>query len=60
MSIAYEYDMPTSKSRTGIWLDEADRENIAAIRRTFRLPSDAAAIRYALQRLATATLRRSS
>lgn len=40
------------KSKTTVWIDQEDRANMATIRRTYRLASDSAAIRFALQRVA--------
>jgi hypothetical protein len=40
------------KSKTTVWIDQQDRDNMAAIKRVYRLASDSAAIRYALQRIA--------
>lgn len=40
------------KSKTTVWIDQQDRDNMAAIKRVFRLASDSAAIRYALQQVA--------
>jgi hypothetical protein len=40
------------KSKTTVWIDRQDRENMETIRRVYRLASDSAAIRYALQQVA--------
>lgn len=41
-----------AKARMTVWVDRDDRQNMAEIRRAYRLASDSAAIRYALQRVA--------
>jgi hypothetical protein len=40
------------KKKTTYWVDTQDRGNMVAIRRVYGLASDAAAIRYALQKVA--------
>ena len=40
------------KTRTTIWVDQQQRDNMAEIRRVYGLSSDSAAIRYALQKVA--------
>ena len=40
------------KSKTTVWIDQQDRNNMEAIRQVYRLASDSAAIRYALQQVA--------
>lgn len=42
------------KSKTTVWIDQEDRGNMKTIRRVYRLASDSAAIRYALQQVARA------
>ena len=44
----------TLKAKTTIWIDQQDRDNMEAIRRAYRLASNSAAIRYALQQVARA------
>lgn len=43
-------DLP--KSKTTVWIDQQDKDNMAVIKRVYRLASDSAAIRYALQQVA--------
>jgi hypothetical protein len=40
------------KGRMSIWVDQKDRDNMAAIRRVYGIASDSAAIRFAVQRIA--------
>lgn len=40
------------KSKTTVWIDQQDRANMETIRRAYRLASDSAAIRFALQQAA--------
>lgn len=40
------------KSKTTVWVDQQDRANMEVIRRAYKLASDSAAIRFALQQAA--------
>jgi hypothetical protein len=40
------------KARTTVWIDQQDRANMETIRRAYKLASDSAAIRFALQQAA--------
>ena len=42
----------TGKARMSIWVEPQDREDMAAIREAFGLPTDSSAIRYAVRKLA--------
>lgn len=41
------------KSKTTVWVDQQDRANMEIIRRAYKLASDSAAIRFALQQAAS-------
>ena len=42
----------TEKARMSIWVEPQDRNDMAAIREAFGLPTDSSAIRFAIRKLA--------
>jgi hypothetical protein len=47
------YNRCMRKQRTNIYLDEQDKQALAHIRERYHLDSDAAAVRFAIHRVAT-------